>query len=152
MRSASNTFLVDTNILVYAFDAADREKRTTAIEVLRQIEVAQNGVLSIQVLGEFYSAMTRKRRLAMPTEEAAAAVANLARALPVLEISLEMVHEAVRCAGAYRLSYWDSLIWATAKFNDIQDILSEDRQHGQVIEGIRNINPFAADFDLSVLR
>ena len=69
----------------------------------------------------------------------------------MLEISRPMVHEAVRCAGAYQLGYWDSLIWATAKLNDVPRILSEDRQDGQVIEGVRIINPLAPAFDLATL-
>ena len=52
----------------------------------------------------------------------------------------------------HQLHYYDSLIWAAAKLNQIQEIVTEDGQHGRVIEGVRYLNPFHADFHLSMLQ
>jgi predicted nucleic acid-binding protein len=56
--------------------------------------------------------------------------------------------EAVRGVSAHRLSYWDALIWATAKLNRIPTVFSEDFSDGRVIEGVSFHNPFAAGFQI----
>ena len=47
----------------------------------------------------------------------------------------------------YRISWWDSLIVAAAQLQDCATLLTEDLQHGQVIEGVRVVNPFLEDVD-----
>jgi predicted nucleic acid-binding protein len=49
------------------------------------------------------------------------------------------------------MSYWDALLWATSKLNSVPTYLTEDLSHGQVIEGVRILNPLRDDFDLALL-
>lgn len=57
------------------------------------------------------------------------------------------VLEAVAGVRRHRLSYWDALVWATAKMNEIPVVLSEDFENGRIIEGVRFLDPFRAEFD-----
>jgi predicted nucleic acid-binding protein len=59
------------------------------------------------------------------------------------------VLEAARGARDYQMHFWDAQIWATARLNQITYILSEDFNTGSVIEGVRFVNPFAPDFQIS---
>lgn len=151
MTNASIAFLVDTNVLVYAFDQADPAKRTRAIEVYKELQESRLGALSVQVLGEFFNATTRRLRPRLPVKEALDAVIELYRSWEVFDLYSPMVIDAVRGVSDHRLSYWDALIWATAKHNGVPFLLSEDLNDGQVIEGVRIVNPFTTSFDLRVL-
>jgi predicted nucleic acid-binding protein len=142
-------FFVDTNVLIYAYAARDSDKLVRAQSVLDALVVSGRGAISAQVLGEFYSTLVRKE-IVQPAE-AELAVQEYAKAWPVCDIWLSCVLEAARAAGQYRLSYYDALIWATAKLNGIPNILSEDGQDGQIIEGVRRVNPLGASFDLAQL-
>jgi predicted nucleic acid-binding protein len=152
MTNASPAFLVDTNVLVYAYDPADPAKRERAIAVLRALQASGLGALSVQVLGEFFSATTKKLNPPLPPSEAGEAVINLYRSWEVFELYLPMVIDAVRGVSAHRFSYWDALIWATAKHNGLPFVLSEDFNDGQVVEGVRIVNPFETSFDLGILQ
>ncbi len=65
--------LVDTNVLVYAYDRSEPEKQRRALEVLDRLAV---GVLSTQVLAEFFVAVTRKIPAPLSAEEAYERVHN----------------------------------------------------------------------------
>jgi predicted nucleic acid-binding protein len=49
---------VDTHVLVHAHDLDSGEKRAIAEHVLRQLWLDEAGALSVQVLQEFYLALT----------------------------------------------------------------------------------------------
>lgn len=145
-------FLVDTNILVYAYDRSEGAKRQRAIDVLETVGVAEVGVFSTQILGEFFVTVTRKIPSPLSTSDASTAVMRYLDSWPIIDISGPMVIEALRGVGQHQMHYYDSLIWAAAKLNQIQEILTEDGQHGRIIEGVRYLNPFHSDFQLSMLR
>ena len=151
MTSAPSTFLVDTNVLVYGEDVRDAKKQQKAIDLLAALSEAQTGAVSVQILGEFFNATTRRIKPPLSREAAANAVERLAEALPVFDLRGAMVYDALRGVTQHNLSYYDGLIWATARFYGVPFVLSEDMNSGQVIEGVRIINPFAPDFDLAVL-
>jgi predicted nucleic acid-binding protein len=151
MRNGSSAFLVDTNVLVYAYDPTERAKRERAITVLECLGARQLGALSAQILGEFFVTVTRK--IPLPFTEAAAerSVTNDVRSWLVYDLTELVVLEPVRGPQRYRLLYWDSLIWATAKLNGVPNVLSEDFSDGALLEGVHFLNPFAASFDLALL-
>ena len=62
-----------------------------------------------------------------------------------------IVLEAIRALQAHSLSYWDALVWATAKLNQVPYVLTEDMQHDLFLEGVRFQNPFVAEFDAALL-
>jgi predicted nucleic acid-binding protein len=141
--------LVDTNVLVYAYDRSERVKQVHASEVLHQLLLRQAGYLSSQILSEFYNCVTRKIAAPLSSAEAYTRVRNLVVSWPVLDLTSLIVLEAARGVHAYQMPIWDAQIWATARLNQAPVIFSEDFNNGAVIEGIRFVNPFAGGFQLS---
>lgn len=151
MTNGSPAFLVDTNVLVYAYDPTDGAKRERAIAVLERLGGQQTGALTAQVMGEFFVTVTRKIPAPLTPAEAERSLTNYARSWTVHSLTAAIVLEAIRGVQRHRLSYWDALIWATAKLNQVPYVLTEDMQHGLFLEGVRFQNPFAPEFDLALL-
>jgi predicted nucleic acid-binding protein len=146
MRTGSAAYLVDTNVLVYAYDPSDGVKRERAIAVLERLVAQGTGALSAQVLGEFFVTVTRKVAVPLTLAEAERSVTSYVRSWPVFDLTEVTVLEAVRGAARHGLSYWDALIWAAAKLEGVANVLTEDFQDGALIEGVRFRDPFAAGF------
>ena len=137
--------LVDTNVLVYAYDRSQPVKQRRAFEVFDCFAMSARGALSAQILSEFFVVVTRKISDPLPVRDAVRSVENYLRAWPVLAITPPLIYEALRGTEQNRMPYWDALIWATAKLNQIPAILTEDFQDGRVLEGVRFVNPFTDD-------
>lgn len=133
----------DTNVLVYAFDEGEPEKREVARALIEEHLIEGDGMLSVQVLREFYSA-TRKPTHPLPIEKAVEAVGYLATFSPIAE-DARMVVGAVRRSRELALSFWDALIVEAALRGGANRLLTEDLQHGQQIEGLVVENPFLND-------
>jgi predicted nucleic acid-binding protein len=144
-------FLVDTNVLVYTYDQTDGSKRSVASEVLRLVGRNGSGALSTQILSEFFVTVTRKIPTPLSHTEASEKINRYIESWVVYFITTFIVSEAIRGVLAHQLSYYDSLIWATARLNQVSNIVTEDGQHGRVIEGVRYLNPFDEAFDMAVL-
>lgn len=143
----NGSIFVDTNVLVYAYDRSEPIKQARAIEVLDRLVGAGRGVISSQVLGEFFVAATRKITAHLRAEQVMRCVENYAAAWKVLSVNDLVVIEAVRGVRDHRFSYYDAQIWATALLNQIQVVFSEDFNPSR-IEGVQVVNPFADEFDL----
>jgi predicted nucleic acid-binding protein len=131
----------DTNVLVYARDAAEPEKQATAQAWMEHLWANEVGRLSVQVLQEFYVTVTRKLRPSLPAEEARADVRDLAAWRPI-RIDEAIVEAAWRLEDRVGLSFWDSLIVAAAQVAGCGTLLTEDLQHDLEIEGLRVVDPF----------
>ena len=140
--------LIDTNVLVYAHQPAERAKYAQAIRVVETLTETGRGRFSAQVLGEFVSATTRGRRPILALADALAQAARLAEALPVLDVNRLIVLEAIRGVREHRLSYYDAQIWATARLNQVPTIFTEDFAAGSRLEGVHFVNPLVSGFDL----
>ncbi|HEY64795.1 MAG TPA: PIN domain-containing protein [Caldilineae bacterium] len=140
--------LVDTNVLVYAYDRAEPEKQRRALEVLDYLAVSGAGVISTQVLAEFFVAITRKIAAPLSAIEAYDRMKNYLQSWTVVDLTGMVVLEAARGVRDHQFNFWDAQIWATARLNQIPIIFSEDFNVGQVTEGVRCVNPFAEDFRL----
>ena len=138
---------MDTNVLVYLFDADSPGKQARAQELLR--EEWDRLVVSVQVLGEFYVTVTRKLGTPLPADTAAQAVDAFCR-LKVEAIHPAMVRTAVSRSQSTRLSYWDALIVESALSSGAGVLFTEDLQHGQEIDGLRIVNPFHDGAERSV--
>ncbi len=130
----------DTNVLVYAFDEGTPKKRAIALDLIEEHLVEGEGVISVQVLREFYSAVRREPQ-SLPDEEASAAVGRLAGFSPLQE-DVGMVLNAIRRHQEMSISFWDALIVEAALKSGADRLFTEDMQHGRVIEGMRVENPF----------
>lgn len=138
-------FLVDTNILVYAYDRAEMLKKVKARDVLDWLESHDAGALSTQVLGEFFNAVTRKLLETLSPAEGYRSVQRYLSTWRVVPVTPAVVLEATRGSVVHAMSYWDAQIWATAKLNQIPRVLSEDFSHGLRVEGVEFVNPFVVD-------
>lgn len=143
--------LLDTNVLVYAYDRSEPQKQQQAPLILDSLAFAGNGVLTMQVLAEFCAVALRKLTATLTPEQVAVRVTHYAHIFPVLPVTLPVVQMGLRGVREYSLSFWDAQIWATARLHGLPLVLSEDFNSGAVIEGVRFENPFAADFDRTTL-
>ncbi len=142
--------IVDTNVLLYAYDRGAPAKQPRAVATLDRLVKQGLGVLTPQVLAEFYVNAARKLEPPLTPDEAYTRLQNYLLSWEVLDMTGQIVLEAVRGVQSYQMSYWDAQIWASARLNQIPIILSEDFNAGSVIEGVRFVDPFADDFDLDV--
>jgi len=136
--------MLDTNVLVYAFDADVPAKQRTAEELLGRLVADGTACISSQVLSEFYVTVTRRFPGSMDPESAARHAQRFGEVFEVHDSGLQVVLEALRGVVRYRLSYYDAQIWAVARLNHVPVVLSEDFSDGQEIEGVRFHNPFVA--------
>lgn len=132
----------DPNIAVYAYDNSDPAKQTVARSLLLKAAVTATGVLSTQVLGEFFH-VTVVRKPLLTVSEARIALRALSK-LRVATITPDLVERAVDLHERFQLRYWDALIIATANKEGCEEVLSEDMNHGQDYNGVRVTNPFVA--------
>ena len=130
----------DTNVLVYAEDQDEPEKRAIALKRLAEHITSDDIVLSAQVLSEFYVSV---RRLKRPLNAARAlnALEQLA-AFPVVPVTADLVAAAAAASERYRISHWDALILETARAAGCTVVLSEDLNDRQDYGGLRVENPF----------
>jgi predicted nucleic acid-binding protein len=131
---------VDTNILVYAHDVDEGLKHQTARDILIELMSSRSGVLSPQVLQEFYVNVTRK--IAKPLSKQAAREIVQDYSIWCIETTAVEVATAFRIEDEARISFWDALICASALKAGATVLLSEDMSSGQHIAGLRIQNPF----------
>ena len=146
MPSVSTVF-VDTNVLLYSEDRADRDKHLRARAWLRRLWQERRGRLSNQVLVEFYNNATRKLQPPLPAGDARAEVRRYQRWQPWTNVHATM-ETAWAIESRFRLSFWDALIVAAAQHQACRFLLTEDLQPDQVFDGVRIVNPFEAGPEL----
>ncbi len=130
----------DTNVLIYAIDEGEPEKLGIASALVEEHLVEGDGMISVQVLREFYWASLRLSR-PLSYQQAQEMVGYFS-AFRTLAEDAGMVLGAIRRSREYMLSFWDALIVEAALAGGADRLLTEDLQHGQVIEGLRIENPF----------
>lgn len=137
------TAFFDTNVLVYLFDSASPERQGRARDVFSKRAQRDEVVLSTQVLQEFYVTVTRKLAPPLSADEAERLVRDFA-AFPVVSTDAPLVGAAIALSRRHQLSLWDAMIVVAARAGGATELLTEDLQHGQVLEGVRIVNPFRA--------
>ena len=131
---------LDTNVLIYADDVRVPRKRTRARELIRRLMRERRGVLSLQVLQEFFAAATRK--LGMPAEHARRRVVLYSR-FDVVTLSPADLLAAIDLHRLHRLSIWDGLIVRAALNGACTTLCTEDMQSGYDVETLTFRDPFA---------
>jgi predicted nucleic acid-binding protein len=132
------TFL-DSNIIVYANDAANEQKQEIAINLIQKHMRDGSGVISTQVMQEYAVNAIQKLGQAVPV---VMHQLHLLESLTVVVIKPELVRRGLEIKTLYGLSYWDSLIIAAAESAGCNHVLSEDLNSGQAYCGMKCINPF----------
>jgi predicted nucleic acid-binding protein len=142
----SATALVDTNVLVYRFDARFPDKQKIATDLLRAGIADGSLRLPHQAVVELVAALTRPTaggEPLLPRAEALREAEELLTQLEVVYPDEELLRLALRGAAAYQLSWFDAHMWAYAERFGIEELLSEDFQHGRLYGTVRVTNPFA---------
>lgn len=137
----SDKTFVDTNVLIYAHDVDAGAKREVAAALLRDLWQRQSGLLSMQVLQEFYVNVTRKIRTPL-SKGAARGVVTTYVAWCVDGPGPGDLAAAYEIEDSSKLGFWDALIIAVAARSGARRIVSEDLNAGQTIAGVRIENPF----------
>jgi predicted nucleic acid-binding protein len=134
---------VDTNVLLYAVSRSpdERPKAAAALALLE----ADDLVLSVQVLQEFYVQVTRASRPdRLSHDQAVLLIESFRLRFPVQDITVPLLHAALATAARFRISYWDAAIVEAARLRACATVLSEDLAHDQDFAGVRVHNPFRA--------
>ncbi|MGA8367207.1 MAG: PIN domain-containing protein [Candidatus Acidiferrales bacterium] len=137
----SGKTFVDTNVLIYAHDVDAAAKHQIAKAFLRDLWTDRTGVLSVQVLQEFYVNVTRKISSPLPRDLARLVVSSYTTWCT--ETTPAELSAAFRIEDESRIGFWDALIVSSAAKYGATRILSEDLSAGRRIDGILIENPFA---------
>ena len=138
----NDRFFLDTNVFVYSFDASAPAKARRATELIRRAVATGKGVVSFQVVQEFFNVALRRFAQPMTSADAEQYLAAVFRPLMAIHSSQALYAEALRLNERYRLSWYDALIVAAAVEGQSTLLLSEDLQDGQRFDGLRVQNPF----------
>jgi predicted nucleic acid-binding protein len=130
---------LDSNVVVYTDDPEAHAKRDRAVGLVEAARQTGLGVISTQVMQEYFSAITRK--LGTPAAAAREKVATLTR-LAVVQIDPPLILAAIDLHRLHRLSIWDALIVQAATAAGCRELLSEDMQPGFRFGGVEVVNPF----------
>lgn len=142
MTIAKGRFTLDTNILVYAVDRDGGERHRRSMELVGRA-AQRDCVLTLQSLAEFYHATTRKNLL--EASDSGGFVRDWLEVFEVASAGSAALDDAMSAVDEHRLSFWDALLWATARQAGCSAIVSEDMQHGRRLGGVEFVNPFAPE-------
>lgn len=137
----SDLIFVDTNVFVYALDAAAGSRHSAARIWTHALWESRRGRVSVQVLQELYITLTRKLKPGLAPDAAQIEVRALLPWMPI-EINAPILERAWHIESRFQLSWWDALIVASAHAGGCRYLLTEDLQDGQDIEGLLIISPF----------
>jgi predicted nucleic acid-binding protein len=136
---SAERFSLDTNVLVYAVDRAEPVKQSLAANLILRAARC-DCVLTLQALSEFFSAVTRKQKMAR--DAAAAQVEDWLQIFPTLAVTPATLRAALHHVRAGRAAYWDALLVETAAEGGCAVLLSEDMTDGAVMGGLTIRKPF----------
>jgi predicted nucleic acid-binding protein len=133
---------IDTNIFVYTLDKYDKNKQKTARKLIKTIVENEIAVISTQILQEFYTICTKK--LHLEPFKIKGYVHNYSENLEVVQNSSDIIERGIDISIISQISFWDALLVAAAEYSKCLEIITEDLNDGQIINGIRIRNPFIA--------
>jgi len=139
----SGRFFLDTNLFLYTFDETAPLKARKAAQLVRRALESGNGIISFQVVQEFFNVVLRRAPRIMSAAEAEQYLITVLRPLLAVNSSPSLYFEALRIAAKHQIAWYDSLIIAAAIEGGCDTLLSEDFQHGRKIDGVVIQNPFA---------
>jgi predicted nucleic acid-binding protein len=131
---------LDTNILVYTDDQDSPEKQRRAQELVAECRRRRSGVVSTQVLQEYFATATRKLGVAA---EVARRKVELFSRLHVVRLDVGDILGAIDQHRLHGLQFWDALIVRAAVLSGCARLLTEDFQRGRRYNGLEVVNPFA---------
>jgi predicted nucleic acid-binding protein len=138
----SGKAFLDTNIFIYSFDRTDPPKAKLAQRIIQDHAALGNGVISFQVVQEFFNVAFKKFQPVIRPEDATNYLLTVLRPFFTVDSSIGLYSAALAIRSRWQLSWYDSLIIAAASEASCSVIYTEDLQHGAKINGVRIENPF----------
>jgi predicted nucleic acid-binding protein len=136
-----NKVFLDANILVYAQDDREPEKQKIARALLGDTEKTGEMVISTQVLQEFYNICTTKLKM---NKLQAKNILYSFKEMEIVQLDFDIIQQGIDISILSQISFWDGLIIAAAASANCGELLTEDLNPGQIIRGVKVVNPFAA--------
>lgn len=133
-------FTFDTNVLVYAVDIQAGDRHRIALEILSGAQ-GRDCVVTLQALAELFRTLTSRKHGVTPAQ-ATEYVQAWRDAMPVVAANELCLMEAMDAVAMHGWSFWDAMIWATAKHAGCRLLISEDGQAGRTLGGVTIVNPF----------
>jgi predicted nucleic acid-binding protein len=138
----NDRFFLDTNIFVYMFDPAATSKAQVSERIVRTGIRTRKGVVSYQVVQEFFNLAFKKFRPPMSAADAYNYFISPLRPLLKVSFSQALVFQAISIREKHSIPWYDALILAAAIESECKILYSEDFQHGRKLEGVKILNPF----------
>lgn len=138
----SDRFFLDTNVFVYSFDSSEPRKAAKANQIIRSALVTGKGLISYQIVQEFFNLALRRFTSPMQPADAEQYLRTVLQPLVAVHSSVPLYDEALRLYGKRGLSWYDALIVAAAIRTGCRELLTEDMQHGQKFGTVEIVNPF----------
>ena len=138
----SARFFLDTNIFVYSFDTSSPKKAVQSTKLIRSAIETRGGIVSYQVVQEFFNVALRRFAKPMSTADAEQYLSTTFRPLLSVDSSPALYGEALRFGAWFGLAWYDSLIVASAIEGQCDVLYSEDFQDGQQFGRVLISNPF----------
>ncbi|QWR76249.1 PIN domain-containing protein [Candidatus Magnetomonas plexicatena] len=136
--------LIDTNILVYAYDISEGEKHAASKAILKQIWEEGGGVVCLQNLMEFFFVITRKVKNPIGVIKAKTIIKDFLQSenWEVIDRDEESFLKAIDLVSQYNIHFWDATITTYMIDNDISEIITENKRDFEKIPDINVIVPF----------
>ena len=138
----SDRFFLDTNIFVYSFDQSAVVKAQKAAQLIRRALTTQKGIVSYQVVQEFFNVALKRFSQPMRLTDAEQYLGTVFRPLLSVHSSQALYAEALHLQAQSGLAWYDSLIVSAAIQAQCDYLFTEDLQHGQRFGSLRVANPF----------
>jgi|SRR5437867_6321857 len=135
-------FFLDTNIFVYSFDASQPAKRRRAAQLIRDGVTSGKGVVSYQVVQEFFNVALRRFEQPMSASDASQYLTTVFLPLLALHSSPALFLSALALSQKHHIGWYDALIVASAEETKCDVLYTEDLQHGRRMGGLKIENPF----------
>jgi predicted nucleic acid-binding protein len=135
-------FFLDTNIFVYSLDRTAPAKSARAHELIREAIEKHQGIVSYQVVQEFFNVAFRRFAQPMSLADAEQYLATTFRPLLAVHSSQALFADAMRLRDKFQVPWYDALIVVSALEGQCTALYSEDFQHGQKFGELRIVNPF----------
>lgn len=138
----SAKYFIDTNVIVYSFDDHQLAKKARSLLLIQEALEKGTGAISAQVIQEFLNVATQKFSVPMRPGDSQAYLRTVLNPLCQVYPSLALFETCLDIQAETRYGFYDSLIIAAAIQSGCGILYSEDLQDGQVIRGVKIVNPY----------
>jgi len=136
VRSMTDKPTLDTNVLIYAFGKKDDDRKQIAKTILSKCSI-----ISLQVANETVYVLLKKFKFT--PNELDKVIVFMTQNFVISDLNIQILDQTIKISVQYGLSFWDSMMVASALNNHCSILYSEDMQDKQIIDGrLQIINPF----------